>query len=80
MTSLHGFERKPSPAGINYFIEKYNLDRNNTYYVGDRPMDILCADNAHIKSIMFIPESSPATPTGKETYIVKDLLQIKDII
>ena len=80
VTSLHGFERKPSPAGINYFVEKYNLDRNNTYYVGDRPMDILCADNAHIKSIMFIPESSPATPTGKETHIVKDLLQIKEII
>ena len=80
VTSLDGFERKPSPAGINYFIDKYHLDRNNTYYVGDRPMDILCADNAHIKSIMFIPENSPAQPIGKETYIIKDLLQIKDII
>ena len=80
VTSLHGFERKPSPAGINYFVEKYNLDRNETYYVGDRPMDIICADNAHIKSIMYIPEGSPAIPTGKETHIVKDLLQIKEII
>ena len=80
VTSLDGFERKPSPAGINYFIDKYHLDRNNTYYVGDRPMDILCADNAHIKSIMFVPEDSPAVPIGKETYIVKDLLQISDII
>lgn len=80
VTSVHGFERKPSPAGINYLVEKYNLDRNETYYVGDRPMDIICADNARIKSIMYIPEGSPAIPTGKETHIVKDLLQIKEII
>ena len=79
-TSLNGFARKPDPEGINYFINKYNLNRDETYYVGDRPMDIRCADNAHVKSIMFIPEGSPALPTGKETYIIKDLLQIKDII
>ena len=24
VTSVHGLERKPSPAGINYFVEKYN--------------------------------------------------------
>ena len=78
--SLSGFKRKPDPEGINYFINKYHLDKNNTYYVGDRPMDILCADNAHVKSIMFMPTGSVAIPTGKETYIVKDLLQIKDII
>ena len=78
--SLSGFKRKPDPEGINYFVNKYHLDKNNTYYVGDRPMDILCADNAHVKSIMFMPTGSVAIPTGKETYIVKDLLQIKDII
>ena len=78
--SLSGFKRKPDPEGINFFVNKYHLDKNNTYYVGDRPMDILCADNAHVKSIMFMPTGSVAVPTGKETYIVKDLLQIKDII
>ena len=78
--SLSGFKRKPDPEGINYFVNKYHLDKNSTYYVGDRPMDILCADNAHVKSIMFMPTGSVAIPTGKETYIVKDLLQIKDII
>lgn len=80
VTSEHGFKRKPDPEGINYFINKYNLDKDETYYVGDRPMDIKCAGNAHIKSIMFIPKQSVAIPTGKETYIVKDLLEIKDII
>ena len=80
VTSLSGFARKPDPEGINYFVNKYHLDKEQTYYVGDRPMDIKCADNAHIKSIMFLPDNSVAQLSKKETYVVKDLLQIKDII
>ncbi len=80
VNSLSGFDRKPSPDGLNYLINKYHLDKENTYYVGDRKMDILCANNAHIKSIMYIPEQSVAKATGQETYVIKDLLQIKDII
>ena len=80
VTSLSGFARKPDPEGINYFVNKYHLDKEQTYYVGDRPMDIKCANNAHIKSIMFLPDGSVAQLSKKETYVVKDLLQIKDII
>ena len=80
VTSLNNFKRKPDPEGLNYLIDKYHLDRNNTYYVGDRPMDIKCANNAHIKSIMFVPLDSVTKPTGKETYVVNDLLDIKNII
>ena len=80
VTSLSGFARKPDPEGINYFINKYHLDKEQTYYVGDRPMDIKCANNAHIKSIMFLPDNSVAQLSKQETYVVKDLLQIKDII
>ena len=80
VTSQSGFQRKPSPDGLNYLVDKYHLDKNTTYYVGDRKMDIMCANNAHIKSIMFIPSQSVAKATGKETYVIKDLLQIKDII
>lgn len=80
VTSLNGFSFKPSPQGIDYLVNKYNLDRNNTYYVGDRSIDIGCANNAKVKSIMFIPSTSVASPTGKETYIIKDLLDIKQIV
>ena len=80
VTSLNNFKRKPDPEGLNYLIDKYHLDRDNTYYVGDRPMDIKCANNAHIKSIMFVPLNSVTKPTGKETYVVNDLLDIKEII
>ena len=80
VTSLNNFARKPSPEGLEYLINKYHLDRNNTYYVGDRPIDIKCADNAHIKSIMYVPKQSVAKPTLKETYIISDLLEIKKIV
>ena len=80
VTSVDDFKRKPDPEGLNYLVDKHHLDRNNTYYVGDRKLDIECANNAHIKSIMFIPTSSPAKATGKEDYIIKDLLDIKEII
>ena len=80
VNSLNAFKRKPDPDGLNYLINKYQLDKEETYYVGDRPMDIICAHNAHIKSIMFIPTGGVAIPTGKETYIVSDLLDIKDIV
>ncbi len=79
ITGKDGFPRKPDPAAINYFVKKYDLKRENTFYVGDRTIDIECAENAHVKSIMFLPEVSVAKATGLETYIVKDLLDIKDI-
>ena len=80
VSSLNAFKRKPDPDGLNYLINKYHLNKEETYYVGDRPMDIVCASNAHIKSIMFIPKDGVAIPTGQETYIVSDLLKIKDIV
>ena len=79
ITGKDGFPRKPDPAAINYFVEKYDLERKNTFYVGDRTIDIECAENAHVKSIMFLPDVSVAKATGLETYIVKDLLDIKGI-
>ena len=80
VNSLNGFKRKPSPEGLNYLIDKYHLNKDQTYYVGDRPIDIKCANNAHIKSIMFIPENGVAKPTGNETYVIKDLLDIKKLV
>ena len=80
VTSLDGYARKPSPDGLNHIIEKHHLNRDKTFYVGDRPMDIKCANNAHIKSIMFIPNESVAIKTGQETYVIKDLLEVADLI
>lgn len=80
ITALDNYERKPSPDAVDYLVKKYNLDRNFTYFVGDRKLDIECANNANINSILFLPEDSFIKPTGKEDYIVTDLFEIVDII
>ena len=36
--------------------------------------------NANIKSILFIPQGSYVKPTKKEDYIIKDLIEIKNIL
>ena len=31
VTSVDDFKRKPDPEGLNYLIDKYHLDKNNTF-------------------------------------------------
>ena len=76
VTSQSGFARKPEPDGINYFVDKYNLNRKNVYYVGDRTIDMDCAKNAGVNGILFLPDNSYCKPNGSETYIVKNLSDI----
>ena len=45
------FVRKPDTDSIDYLVNKYHLDKENTYYIGDREIDISAAKNANIKSI-----------------------------
>jgi phosphoglycolate phosphatase-like HAD superfamily hydrolase len=60
--------------------KEYILREVITYYVGDQSIDIECAENARVRSILFLPEYSVAVATGRETHIVKDLMEIKDIL
>jgi HAD superfamily hydrolase (TIGR01549 family) len=80
VTSQSGFPRKPDPDAINYLVHKYKLDKDSTFYVGDRSIDIDCAKNAGIKSILFLPENSYGKKTGYEDFVVKNLLEIKNIV
>ena len=57
LTSQSGFERKPSPEAANYLLEKYQLDPNNTYYIGDRTLDVEFAQNSGLQSINFLESS-----------------------
>ncbi len=54
VTTDNGFRRKPDPEGVDYLVDKYQLDRNETYYIGDRTLDVDLADNAGIGSINFL--------------------------
>ena len=51
LTSDSGFARKPRPEALLYLIDKYQLDKANTYYIGDRLLDAETAINASISSI-----------------------------
>ena len=58
LTSQSGFARKPSPEAAIYLINKYHLNPDRTYYIGDRTLDIEFAQNSGIQSINFL--ASPA--------------------
>lgn len=69
--------KKPSPYMINKLVVKYNLERKNTWLIGDRWVDILAAKNAGINSILLEREYSlNQTSIGK---MPKDLIFEKKI-
>ena len=45
--------RKPSPAMLNEAVEKYNLDKNKCFMLGDKQTDVEAAKNAKIKGFLF---------------------------
>ena len=54
LTSQSGFARKPDPEAARYLMEKYGVEPENTYYIGDRSLDIDFARNSQIQSINFL--------------------------
>ncbi len=76
VTSVDPFPRKPAPDAVLYLMEKHGMDDDNTYYVGDRAIDILCGVNAGIRSILYLPDESVGEQTGKETLVIKDLYEL----
>ncbi|KXT74825.1 hydrolase, haloacid dehalogenase-like family [Streptococcus sp. DD10] len=73
LTSQSGFARKPSPEAAHYLMDKYQLDPNRTYYIGDRQLDIDFAKNSGIKSINFLVSSYPQ---NQKISLATDIVQI----
>ena len=57
LISQSGFARKPSPEAAIYLLDKYQLNPDNTYYIGDRTLDVEFAQNSGIQSINFLESS-----------------------
>ncbi len=57
LTSQSGFARKPSPEAATYLIDKYQLNPEKTYYIGDRTLDVEFAQDSRIQSINFLESS-----------------------
>ncbi|MDU4467776.1 MAG: HAD family hydrolase [Streptococcus mitis] len=54
LTSQSGFARKPNPEAADYLLDKYQLNPEKTYYIGDRTLDVEFAQNCGIQSINFL--------------------------
>lgn len=76
VTTANGFPRKPCGDALVYLVNKYGLDPEKTYYVGDRTLDVDAAVNAGIKSILLLPPDSLCKPNGKQDITVADLIEI----
>ena len=80
VTFEYGFKPKPSGEGVTYLIRKYGLKKEETAYVGDRPLDILCAKDAGVKAVLFCPEDTCVSPSGIEDLVISrldDLIAVK---
>ena len=76
VTSLYGFAAKPSGEGVRYLLDKYGLDPAETWYVGDRTLDVYCAKDAAVRALLFLAPDSCVSPTGQEDRIIRDLREI----
>ncbi|WP_173249994.1 MULTISPECIES: HAD family hydrolase [unclassified Streptococcus] len=57
LTNQSGFARKPSSEAATYLLDKYQLDSEKTYYIGDRALDVEFAQNSGIQSLNFLESS-----------------------
>ena len=57
LTSQSGFARKPNPEAATYLLDKYQLNPEKTYYIGDRTLDVEFAQNSGIQSLNFLESS-----------------------
>ena len=80
LTSESGFARKPDPDALHYLIRKYELAPESTYYAGDRSLDMECAVNAGILGIQYAPENGVACACDAANFVVRNLLDILNII
>lgn len=71
VTSENGFKRKPHPEAINYLLEKYKLKPEETYYIGDRILDIEASHNSGIQSINFL-----SAKNSQQINKLTDIIQI----
>ena len=64
--------RKPKPGGINYFVEKYSLDRSQSFMVGDRWKDIDAGISAGCRTIFIESDYAEDKPWNQD-FSVKSL-------
>lgn len=73
--------RKPKPGMILQANDKYNIDLENSWLIGDKVSDINAGINAGIKNtILITSEYYKETDEINTQYIVKNIIETKNII
>lgn len=78
-SSFH-FPMKPNPTGLNYLIDKYNMDKSKTYYIGDRMLDIECGKNAGVISVFINTSGFDDFDTSSAKFVINDINEMKKIL
>jgi len=77
LTIESGFDRKPSSHALDYLVKKHYLVKSDTYYVGDRLLDVNCANNAGVVSIFF---NENDIKLDEADYNISDLNDVINIV
>ncbi len=73
--------RKPKTGMIDNILKNYDIDLKNSWLVGDKNSDILCAKNAGIKNTIQVKSGHPFLENESEAdYICESIKEINKII
>ena len=73
------FNRKPSPDYVNYIVEKFDLTKERSYYVGDSVVDLNTAKNSDLKSVI-VSYGYGDNDFKKDQYITKVIDDFKELL
>lgn len=74
--------RKPNTGMIDMLCQAYNIDRENSFFVGDSYTDIMAGNAAGMKTIMLNRHDHEFSLKGEPlaTYVCKDMFGVVNII
>jgi len=73
--------RKPEPYFVLKAIEEFHIDKNKSWFVGDRDSDIKCGQSSGLKTIFVKNEHSKAASFKKEPdFVTSNLKEAVNII
>lgn len=78
ITKESGFERKPSPEAIHFFMKEYAIPKDQALIIGDRDIDLLSAKNAGISTCYFNPDHYRSLDCAD--YTIRNFNELKDIL
>lgn len=73
--------RKPKTAMIKNILKNFSIDLENSWLIGDKTSDILCAKNANIKNTIQVKSGHKFDENKSQAdYICNSIKDIKNII